>query len=193
MSLGARKNAWVDAVLLLRQLVKAILYNVKGLDSRVEGLMSNGNKIFRIQTSSAIETQALAKRLAKQLIPGDVITLEGDLGAGKTTFTQGLAEGLGIVGVINSPTFTIIKEYHGEIPMYHMDVYRLEDEFEELGFDEYFYGDGITVVEWASRIRSALPDKLLEIEIRRLGEDQREVMLFPKGEHFMAICEELFE
>jgi tRNA threonylcarbamoyladenosine biosynthesis protein TsaE len=154
--------------------------------------MNNEKKVFRIQTSSAKETQAMAKKLAKRLIPGDVITLEGDLGAGKTTFTQGLAEGLGIAGVINSPTFTIIKEYYGDTPLYHMDVYRLEDEFEELGFDEYFYGDGVTVVEWASRIRSTLPEDLLEIEIRRLGEDLREVLLLPKGEHFRAICEGLF-
>lgn len=94
-------------------------------------------------------------RLATLLKAGDV-PLEGDLGAGKTTFTKSLAKGLGIERNVNSPTFTIIKEYKsGRLPLYHMDVYRLGDEFEDLGFDEYFEGDGVTVVEWAHLIEEA--------------------------------------
>ncbi|RXT05375.1 tRNA (adenosine(37)-N6)-threonylcarbamoyltransferase complex ATPase subunit type 1 TsaE [Ammoniphilus sp. CFH 90114] len=140
---------------------------------------------------SAQQTQVWAERLAEWLVPGDVITLEGDLGAGKTTFTQGLAQALGVKGVVNSPTFTIIKEYQGRMPLYHMDVYRMDDEFEEMGFDEYFYGEGVTVVEWASRIDSSLPSELLSIYIKRLEGDSREIQLIPKGAHFRKICEEL--
>lgn len=108
---------------------------------------------FEWISTSVKETQQMAERLARYLKPGDVLALDGDLGAGKTNFTQGLARGLGVTAVVNSPTFTIIKEYSGRYPLYHMDVYRLEDEWEDLGFDEYFYGDGITVVEWPSRHR----------------------------------------
>ncbi|GAB7387810.1 tRNA (adenosine(37)-N6)-threonylcarbamoyltransferase complex ATPase subunit type 1 TsaE [Bacillaceae bacterium] len=118
---------------------------------------------------SSEETQRLAEKMAPLLQPGDVIALEGDLGAGKTTFTQGLARGLGITQVVNSPTFTLIKEYAGRIPLYHMDVYRLEEEGEDLGFDEYFYGDGVTVVEWPSRIREALPPERLQVRIVKEG------------------------
>ncbi|WP_205628903.1 tRNA (adenosine(37)-N6)-threonylcarbamoyltransferase complex ATPase subunit type 1 TsaE, partial [Acinetobacter baumannii] len=88
--------------------------------------------------------QALAEQIGRLAEPGDVLTLSGDLGAGKTSFTQGLARGMGVNGVVNSPTFTIIKEYMGRLPLYHMDVYRMEDELEDLGFDEYFYGEGVT-------------------------------------------------
>ena len=100
------------------------------------------------------ETFQFAEKLSQYLKPGDVIGLEGDLGAGKTTFTKGIAKGLGIKKNINSPTFTIIKEYTGgKYPLYHMDVYRLDDSMEDLGFDEYFHGDGITVIEWAHLIK----------------------------------------
>src|SRR5690625_396703 len=100
-----------------------------------------------IVTYSESETKQAAERLAVLLKPGDVITLEGDLGAGKTAFAKGLASGLGVKETISSPTFTIIKEYEGEIPFFHMDAYRLEYSEEDIGFDEYFEGDGISVVE----------------------------------------------
>ena len=153
--------------------------------------MKISNQDYRVITTSSEETQKWAKQISERLQAGDVITLEGDLGAGKTTFTQGLAKGLGVQGVVNSPTFTIVKEYQGRMPLYHMDVYRMEDEFEELGFDEYFYGEGVTVVEWASRIQSILPEQILAIQIRHLGENQREILLEPKGKHFEQICKEL--
>jgi len=149
------------------------------------------SKNYLFPSNSPEQTQQFAERLAKLLGPGDVIALEGDLGAGKTTFTQGLAKGLGIKTVVNSPTFTIIKEYQGTLPLYHMDVYRVEDEFEELGFDEYFYGEGITVVEWASMIRSVLPPVLLEIYIKRAEGDSREIQIAAYGNHFISVCEEL--
>lgn len=153
--------------------------------------MISANREYKLVSQSPEETRSWAERLAGLLQPGDVISLEGDLGAGKTTFTQGLAKGLGIRGVVNSPTFTLIKEYQGSMPLYHMDVYRMEDEFEELGFDEYFYGEGVTVVEWASRIQSMLPTDILDIYIKRLDGDCREISLHPKGEHFRQVCEEL--
>lgn len=155
--------------------------------------MSSSKQEYIFVTQSPEDTRRWAERLAQHLQPGDVISLEGDLGAGKTTFTQGLAKGLGVAGVVNSPTFTLIKEYQGVMPLYHMDVYRMDDEFEELGFDEYFFGEGITVVEWASRIRSSLPSELLDIYIKRMEGDAREIRLTPKGDHFQRVCEEMSE
>ncbi|MFC7393531.1 tRNA (adenosine(37)-N6)-threonylcarbamoyltransferase complex ATPase subunit type 1 TsaE [Scopulibacillus cellulosilyticus] len=147
--------------------------------------------MFQWICNSPEETIKFAEKLAEHLSPGDVLTLSGDLGAGKTTFTKGIAKALGIKEVINSPTFTIIKEYDGgKMPLYHMDVYRISDE-EDLGFDEYLDGDGITVVEWADNIASWLPDHLLKVEIEQLGEKKRKVSLFPLGDRFEQICKEL--
>ncbi|MGG1575251.1 tRNA (adenosine(37)-N6)-threonylcarbamoyltransferase complex ATPase subunit type 1 TsaE [Fictibacillus sp. NRS-1165] len=144
-----------------------------------------------VTTASPVETSELAEKLGTLLGPGDVLTLEGDLGAGKTTFTKGLAKGLGVKRVVNSPTFTIIKEYKGRLPFYHMDVYRLEDSDEDLGFEEYFEGEGVTVVEWAQFIDDRLPDDRLNIEIRRTGDEKRELKFQPAGERFITICKEL--
>lgn len=102
-----------------------------------------------------------SEKLGSLLQPGDVLALEGDLGAGKTTFTKGLAKGLDIKRNVNSPTFTIIKEYHGRLPLYHMDVYRVEDSFEDLGFDEYFDGNGVTVVEWAHLVKEQFAGRVI--------------------------------
>lgn len=149
-------------------------------------------KEYFYTSHSPDETKEFAKRLATLLQPKDVIALEGDLGAGKTTFTKGLAEGLNIKKTVNSPTFTIIKEYSGKIPLYHMDVYRLEDSEEDLGFDEYFEGNGVTVIEWAHFIEEQLPDTLLIIQIK-LGEDgKRELKFIPIGNRYVRLCEELF-
>lgn len=144
-----------------------------------------------IQTKSPEETMDFAKQLGEQLNPSDVITLEGDLGAGKTHFTKGIGKGLEVKRVINSPTFTIIKEYQGRIPLYHMDVYRLDEEAEDLGFDEYFHGDGVTVIEWASVIEDLLPEERLDIIIRHNGGDTRSIELTPRGERMINICKEL--
>ncbi|WP_070121686.1 tRNA (adenosine(37)-N6)-threonylcarbamoyltransferase complex ATPase subunit type 1 TsaE [Bacillus marinisedimentorum] len=146
---------------------------------------------FEFNTKSPEETMAFSQRLADKLGPGDVLTLEGDLGAGKTTFTKGLAKGLGVRRTVNSPTFTIIKEYQGRLPLFHMDVYRLEDSGEDLGFDEYFEGDGVTIVEWASMIHDQLPDERLDIFLYHEGDDNRRIVLTPKGEHYITICKEI--
>lgn len=115
--------------------------------------------------------------MAQALKAGDVLALEGDLGAGKTVFAKGLAEGLGIQATIDSPTFTIVKEYQGRIPFYHLDVYRLESADEALGFEEYLYGDGVCLIEWASRISDWLPDDSIDIRLTVLGNDRRQIDL----------------
>lgn len=147
---------------------------------------------YKFVSDSAEKTQELAKKIASFLQAGDVIALEGDLGAGKTTFTKGLAEGLGIKRVVNSPTFTIIKEYHGRLPLYHMDVYRVADSDEDLGFDEYFEGNGVSVVEWAHLIHTQLPNDLLTIHLRHGENGTREIVLQPSGARYEELCKELF-
>ncbi len=146
---------------------------------------------FQLSSLKPEDTNRLAIKLAENLQPGDVIALEGDLGAGKTTFTKGLAVGLGITKTVSSPTFTIIKEYRGRLPLYHMDVYRVQDSFEDLGFDEYFYGDGVTVVEWAHLIKDQLPDELLTINLYHSGDEERRVEFSPAGKRYEVLCKEL--
>ena len=146
---------------------------------------------FEFNSNKPEDTMNFSKQLATFLRPGDVITLEGDLGAGKTTFTKGLAQGLEIKKNVNSPTFTIIKEYQGRLPLYHMDVYRVEDSFEDLGFDEYFEGDGVSVVEWAHLIEDQLPQELLAIQIYLADNDSRRIILKPKGKRYEDLCKEL--
>ncbi|GAB3047013.1 tRNA (adenosine(37)-N6)-threonylcarbamoyltransferase complex ATPase subunit type 1 TsaE [Virgibacillus ainsalahensis] len=145
----------------------------------------------QINTQTAQETKLLAERLAVMLKPGDVITLEGDLGAGKTTFTKGIANGLGVKRNVSSPTFTIVKEYEGELPFYHMDVYRLENSDEDIGFEEYFNGEGISVVEWAQYIEEFLPNERLAIKISYVDENSRTLEFNPKGSHYERVINEL--
>ncbi|NCU16664.1 tRNA (adenosine(37)-N6)-threonylcarbamoyltransferase complex ATPase subunit type 1 TsaE [Pallidibacillus pasinlerensis] len=148
---------------------------------------------YEVIVSSTEETLNIAEQLGVHLKPSDVITLEGDLGAGKTTFTKGLAKGLEIKRTVNSPTFTIIKEYtNGRIPLYHMDVYRLADSDEDLGFDEYFHGDGVTVIEWAHLIEDQLPEHLLKVEITLLHDQKRKLRFIPIGKRYEELCKEFF-
>lgn len=147
-----------------------------------------------VKTNSPDATTKLAVRLGELVKPGDVITLEGDLGAGKTAFTKGLAKGMGIRKNVNSPTFTIMKEYRdGRLPLYHMDVYRMEDSDEDLGFDEFFEGEGVTVVEWAHLIQEQLPHDRLGIRILRVEDESREIIFEPIGDHYLGICKELID
>ena len=139
------------------------------------------------------ETFLFAEKLASLLQENDLILLEGDLGAGKTTFTKGIAAGLGISRTVSSPTFTIIKEYHGRLPLYHMDVYRLQDSYEDLGFDEYFEGGGVTIVEWSKMIQEQLPPDYLEITITRQGDQIRKLEFNPMGQRYESLCKELFK
>lgn len=125
-------------------------------------------------SNSEKETEEIAAELAKTLKKGDVVCLDGDLGAGKTAFVRGLARGMGLDAHVSSPTFTIVNEYgSGDTMLYHFDVYRIgsEDELYEIGFDEYIFGEGISVIEWSENIQDSLPDKRLEIKIMRRPEN----------------------
>jgi len=144
-------------------------------------------------THSPEETMDLAERIAGELRPGDFIALEGDLGAGKTVFVKGVARGLGIADhlYVNSPSFVVMKEYHGVMDLYHFDVYRLDPESfcDTLDYERYFYGDGVTVVEWADKIRDILPDEYLEIMIRHRSPEEREFDIRAIGNRFEKIAE----
>ena len=122
------------------------------------------------ETFSEKETRALGEELGRQAVPGSLYTLTGDLGTGKTVFTQGFARGLGITEHVNSPTFTIVQEYDGgRLPFYHFDVYRIGDleEMDEIGYEDYFYGDGVCLIEWAELIEELLPPKRTAIRIEK--------------------------
>ena len=130
-------------------------------------------------SKSIEETIEIGSKIAKDLKPGDVVALIGDLGSGKTVLTKGIARGLGVkeTRYVNSPTFVIIKEHKGNIPLYHFDLYRLNKTgmYDEIGFEEYFYGDGVTVIEWADKIEKLLPKKRIEVRLSVAGEDKRKI------------------
>ncbi|MGO4972607.1 tRNA (adenosine(37)-N6)-threonylcarbamoyltransferase complex ATPase subunit type 1 TsaE [[Clostridium] aminophilum] len=136
-----------------------------------------------IETNSPEETYELGKKLGEEAHAGDVWTLDGDLGVGKTVFTQGFAAGIGVTEPVSSPTFTIVQEYHdGRIPLYHFDVYRIEDpdEMEEIGYDDYFFGDGVCLIEWADQVREILPEHLHRVTIEKnleKGFDYRKITI----------------
>ena len=123
-----------------------------------------------IETNSAKETFELGKRLGEKAVAGQIYTLNGDLGTGKTVFTQGVAVGLGIKEPVNSPTFTIVQVYEeGRLPLYHFDVYRIGDieEMDEIGYEDYVYGEGVSLIEWANLIEEILPEHFTEIKIEK--------------------------
>lgn len=123
------------------------------------------------------EMIALGERIGKLAFPNMMITMEGDLGAGKTTMTKGIAKGLGINEIVNSPTFTIMKTYQGRLKLFHLDVYRIENAISDFELEEYFEDNGVCVIEWANQIKELLPDELLEISIFDLGDDKRQLEL----------------
>jgi tRNA threonylcarbamoyladenosine biosynthesis protein TsaE len=120
-----------------------------------------------LQTRSPEETEELGERIGRVLEPGMVVALIGELGAGKTTLTKGIARGLDVPDLVHSPTFTFIHEHRGRIPVYHFDLYRLDspEQIEDLGYEEYFYSPGVTIIEWAEKIEALLPPDRLEIRI----------------------------
>ena len=145
---------------------------------------------FTGSVSSVDETLELAQKIGSMLNAGSVLTLDGDLAAGKTTFTKGLAVGLGIDDVINSPTFTIIKEYEGSgHDLYHMDVYRLETSSDVDFIEDYFYRDGVCVIEWSSIIRDVLPKERLEIRISNSGDNDRVIEFVAHGDGYGFLSE----
>ncbi len=141
-----------------------------------------------IETRSPEETFALGEKLGREAKPGQIYTLNGDLGTGKTVFTQGFAAGLGITEPVNSPTFTILQVYEeGRMPFYHFDVYRIGDleEMEEIGYDDYFFGQGICLIEWAELIEEILPEKRIEVTIEKdleKGFEYRKITIEERGE-----------
>lgn len=131
------------------------------------------------------------EELAKHLFPNTIITLEGELGVGKTTFTKGIGKGLGVTKIINSPTFTIVKEYQGRMPFYHFDAYRLEGENEELGFEEMFENDGVCVIEWPMYIQDILPVNRLEIHMTKNNDQTRRMDFIAHGEKYQQLLKEM--
>ena len=131
--------------------------------------------MLEIFTNSAEETILLGNKIGKLLEPGDIIAMQGTLAAGKTTFTKGIAQSLAINETITSPTFTLISEYEGIRPLYHMDVYRLnsEEEFIDLGVEDLMYSDGISIIEWSEKVMGQLPKKTIIIHIEILENDKR--------------------
>lgn len=148
-----------------------------------------------IETRRVSETVRVGRRIGGFLQPGDVVALAGELGSGKTHLIKGLAAGVGIKKsvYISSPSFTLINEYPGNIPFYHLDLYRLktEEEADDLGMEEYFQGKGVTAVEWADKIPSLLPNDLLWIYLRYVGERIRSIEIEGKGNRYEKLVKEL--
>ena len=145
---------------------------------------------YRITTRDERETIHVAQNLESEKFKNMVICLQGDLGSGKTIFTKGFAQALGIDENITSPTFNIIKEYpNGGLPLYHMDVYRLNGKVDELGLDDYFTKGGIVIIEWADLIEDHLPDERLDIKFKILDEESRTLIFIPHGQQYEEICE----
>ncbi|CEN85573.1 P-loop ATPases [[Clostridium] sordellii] len=148
--------------------------------------------MVKIYLENEEQTKDIGYKLGQLVTPKSVICLIGDLGAGKTTMTKSLAKALEVDDYITSPTFTIVNEYEGRIPLYHFDVYRIgsSDEMYDIGFDEYIDGDGVCIIEWANLIEDILPNEYLYIEMN-YKETGREMILTPKGEKYEEIVKEL--
>ncbi|HCK88539.1 MAG TPA: tRNA (adenosine(37)-N6)-threonylcarbamoyltransferase complex ATPase subunit type 1 TsaE [Erysipelotrichaceae bacterium] len=144
-----------------------------------------------LKTENINETHALGEKIGRAAERNMVFTLEGDLGAGKTTLTQGIAKGLDIKRNITSPTFTILKVYQGRMPLYHIDAYRLEGIVQDLGFDELMDDDGMTVIEWSQFVPSLIPDEHMTVSIRLLEGDQREFTFTAYGSQYEKLLEEI--
>ena len=147
---------------------------------------------YKLTSKTEEETIEFAQNLESEKFPNMVICLDGDLGSGKTVFTKGFAQAMGIEESITSPTFNIIKEYYtGELPLFHMDVYRLEEAASDIGIEEYFYKNGVCIIEWADMIKEQLPEERLDIRIKLLddSEDVRVLVIEPHGKVYEDLCE----
>lgn len=144
---------------------------------------------YKITTRNERETIELAQNFESEKFPNMIICLDGELGSGKTIFTKGIANALGIDQNITSPTFTIIKEYEGELPLYHMDVYRLNGNTDGVGIEEYFQKGGVTVIEWADTVKDILPQERLDIKFKIVDENKRVLVLKPHGRIYEDLCE----
>ena len=150
---------------------------------------------FEIISPSPLKTQRLGTRLGELAQPGDIFLLSGNLGAGKTCLTQGIARGLGIEDYVMSPSFVIARELYGRLPLYHIDLYRLDQtgEILDLGLDEYFYGRGLSVVEWADKGQNILPEDALLVKIDYLGDTSRRFTFKATGKRYRQILSRLRE
>lgn len=144
---------------------------------------------YKLTTRSEMDTIELAQNLESEKFPNMVICLNGELGSGKTIFTKGFANALGITETVTSPTFNIIKEYDGELPLYHMDVYRLDGNTEGVGIEDYFTKGGVVIIEWANTIKDILPEKRLDIKFKIAGENTRVLVVTPYGKEYEELCE----
>ena len=144
---------------------------------------------YRLTTRGEMETIEFAQNLESEKFPNMIICLNGELGSGKTVFSKGFANALGIRESVTSPTFTIIKEYEGELPLYHMDVYRLDGNTEGVGIEEYFTKGGVVIIEWANTIKDVLPENRLDIKIKVAGENSRVLIVTPHGKEYEELCE----
>ena len=144
---------------------------------------------YRINSKSEMDTIEFAQNLESEKFPNMVICLDGELGSGKTVFTKGFANAMEVKDSVTSPTFTIIKEYEGELPLYHMDVYRLDGNTEGIGIEEYYNKGGIVIIEWASTIKDILPENRLDIKFKVAGENSRVLIVTPHGKEYEELCE----
>ena len=144
---------------------------------------------YKITTHNEKETLEIAQNFESEKFPNMIICLNGELGSGKTMFTKGFAQALGINETITSPTFTIIKEYDGELPLYHMDVYRLDEESDDIGIEEYFEKGGVCIIEWAANIKDILPKNRLDIKIKVVDENKRTLTINAYGKEYEELCE----
>ena len=145
---------------------------------------------YKITMRSENDTIALAENLESEKFSNMVICLYGDLGSGKTVFAKAFAHAMGIDGVTSS-TFNIIKEYNGELPLYHMDVYRVDDNIDNLGIEEYFEKGGVTIIEWADLIKDYLPEERLDIKFKVVDENTRILLIKAYGEEYVRACEDI--
>ncbi len=144
---------------------------------------------YKITTHNEEETMELAENFESEKFPNMIICLQGDLGSGKTIFTKGIAKAIGIDENITSPTFNIIKEYDGELPLYHMDLYRLEEVTTDIGIEDYFTKNGVVVIEWADIIKDKLPEERLDINIKIVNDEVRILYITPHGKQYEDLCE----
>ena len=136
------------------------------------------------------DTLEIAENIESEKFPGMVICLDGELGSGKTVFVKGFAKALGINETITSPTFSLVKEYYdGELPLFHMDVYRLDDTNKDFGFDDYINQDGVCIIEWPEMIENQLPEERLDIKIKVIDDETRVLVFTPHGQQYEDLCE----
>ena len=144
---------------------------------------------YKYKSRNDIDTMELAQNIESEKFPNMVICLDGELGSGKTIFVKGFASALGITENITSPTFNLIKEYNnGELPLFHMDMYRLEDDATSVGVEEYFEKGGVTIIEWADLIAENLPEERLDIKFKIIDENTRVLVLVPHGTQYEELC-----